>query len=441
VTLALRGALWLAVYLAAVVAPLFFMIVGDPPPARGFWMELSAALGFVGLSMLGLQFVTTSRFGPISAPYGLDLVLRFHIQISYVAFAFLLIHPIILTVITPLGSALVELDPTAVEADGVTGILALGFVFLIIVTSVWREKLGLHYELWRMLHGVLGLAIIVMSVVHIYLANYYTDGPIRLAIWIAMSIVLVGMYANVRLVRPWQQLRRPWVVESVEPQPGDTWQLQLRADGHEGVSFEPGQFAWLTIDQSPFGIREHPFSFSSSAERGDLVSFGIKELGDFTSTLGEYEPGTRAYLDGPYGAFSYERNEAAGFVFIVGGIGITPVMSMLKTMADRRDQRPLLLVYANPSWDQTAFVEELTALGDQLDLRIVHVLEEPPEDWDGETGMVTPDLLERHLPADGEERLEYFVCGPDPMMDAVEEALHDRGIPGDKINLERFDFV
>jgi predicted ferric reductase len=440
VTHALRGTLWSVVYLAAVVAPLFFMIVGDPPPARGFWMEFSAALGFVGLSMLGLQFVTTARFHPISAPYGLDLVLKFHKQISYVAFAFLLIHPIILTVITPLGSALVEMDPTAVEADGVTGVLALGLVVVIIATSVWRERFRLNYERWRILHGLLGLAILVMSVWHISLANYYVEGPIRLGIWLGMSVVLIGMYANVRLVRPWQQLRRPWVVESIEQKPGDTWQVSLRADGHDGMRFEPGQFAWLTLDRSPLGIREHPFSFSSSAERSDVVSFGVKELGDFTSTLGEYEPGTRAYLDGPFGAFSYERNEAPGFVFVAGGIGVTPVLSMLRTLADRGDRRPLLLIYANPNWEDTAFLDDLEHLQGRLDLRIVHVLEDPPEGWEGETGFVTPDVLDRHLP-DGEHRLEYFVCGPDPMMDTVEEALHDRGIAGDKVNLERFDFI
>jgi predicted ferric reductase len=440
VTHALRGTLWSVVYLAAVVAPLFFMIVGDPPPARGFWMEFSAALGFVGLSMLGLQFVTTARFHPISAPYGLDLVLKFHKQISYVAFAFLLIHPIILTVITPLGSALVEMDPTAVEADGVTGVLALGLVVAIIATSVWRERFRLDYERWRILHGLLGLAILVMSVSHISLANYYVEGPIRLGIWLVMSVVLIGMYANVRLVRPWQQLRRPWVVDSIEAKPGDTWQVTLRADGHEGIRFEPGQFAWLTLDRSPFGIREHPFSFSSSADRSDVVSFGVKELGDFTSTLGGYEPGTRAYLDGPFGAFSYERNEAPGFVFVAGGIGVTPVLSMLETLADRGDRRPLLLIYANPNLEDTAFLDDLERLQGRLDLRVVHVLEEPPEGWEGETGFVTPEILDRHLP-DGEGRLEYFVCGPDPMMDAVEEALHDRGIAGDKVNLERFDFI
>ncbi|WP_052667193.1 ferredoxin reductase family protein [Nitriliruptor alkaliphilus] len=437
-TLAVRGMLWSVVYLIMVVAPLFFMIVGDPPPARGFWMELSIALGFVGLSMLGLQFATTARFHPVSAPYGLDLVLKYHKQISYVAFGFLLIHPIILVFVTELGGAI--FDPSEAEADGITGILALGLVVLIIAASIWRERLGLSYELWRVTHGLLGLAIIIMALVHIWLAGYYVDGPIRRGLWIVMTALFISMYAHVRLIRPWQLRRRPWVVERVQELPGDTWELHLRADGHDGMRFEPGQFAWLTLARSPYAITEHPFSFCSSAERTDTVTFGIKELGDFTSTIGTYEPGTRAYLDGPHGAFTYERNEAPGFVFVVGGIGITPVMSMLHTLADRGDQRPVWLIYGNPSWDEVAYLDELDDLEQRLDLTIVHVLDDPPDGWAGETGFITPEVLDRHLPED-EHRLEHFVCGPDPMMDAVEEALHDRGIPGEKVNLERFDFL
>ena len=98
------------------------------------------------------------------------------------------------------------------------------------------------------------------------------------------------------------------------------------------------------------------------------------------------------------------------------------------------------LIYGNPSWDQVAYLDELAELEERLDLRIVHVLDDPPEDWEGETGYITPEMLDRHLP-EGEHRLEHFVCGPDPMMDAVEAALHERGVPGEKVNLERFDFL
>ena len=435
---AVRGALWLVVYLVVVVAPLLLMLAGDPPPARGFWHELSIALGFIGLSMLGLQFATTARFQPVDAPYGLDVVLKFHKEISFVAFAFLLAHPLILVPITPLGSAIYDLS--LLTWTGVTGVIALGLLVVIIVTSMWTERFRLTYEWWRLTHGLLGIAVIVVSLVHIRLSGYYVDTAFRFGVWVVLMVVLVGMYAKVRIYQPLRQLRRPWVVESVEPAAQDAWELTLTAQGHDGIRFQPGQFAWVTLGTSPFAIREHPFSFSSSAEHPDRVSFTVKELGDFTTALDRFEPGTRAYLDGPYGVFSYERNEAAGFVFIAGGIGISPIMSMLRTLADRDDRRPMVLLFGAPTWADVALDEELDELSERLDLHVTYVLEDPPEGWEGETGVLSPEVLDRHLPR-WRGGTQYFVCGPDAMMDAVESSLLERGVPEDHINLERFDLT
>ncbi|HOY60427.1 MAG TPA: hypothetical protein PK640_20095 [Verrucomicrobiota bacterium] len=103
----------------------------------------------------------------------------------------------------------------------------------------------------------------------------------------------------------------------------------------------------MTLGDSPFSDREHPFSFSGSAEQAPRhLEFTIKELGDFTRRIKNLKRGQRAYLDGPFGALSADRHPGAeGFVFIAGGIGITPMMSHLRTFADRGDRRPLVLIY------------------------------------------------------------------------------------------------
>jgi predicted ferric reductase len=83
----------------------------------------------------------------------------------------------------------------------------------------------------------------------------------------------------------------------------------MRSDGHGGFGFEPRQFAWLTVWNSPFSIEEHPFSFSSSAADSGIFSFTVKELGDFTGMVKEISPGERVYLDGPHGQFTVDRGE------------------------------------------------------------------------------------------------------------------------------------
>jgi ferredoxin-NADP reductase len=121
-------------------------------------------------------------------------------------------------------------------------------------------------------------------------------------------------------------------------------------------------------------------------------------------------------------------------------VGIAGLISMIRTLADREDVRPVLLVYANRDWDSVAFRDELERLEDRLNLTVVHVLERPPQDWTGETGYVTAEVLARHLPA-GYRRFQFFICGPDPMMDAAEAALLKLDVPPERVHTERFDMV
>ena len=321
-----HGFLWLFLYVVLAVAPLFFAFAGEAPEGRGFWTELSVGLGFVGLAVLGLQFAVTARSNGVDAPYGLDIVLKFHKEMSFVGLAFVLAHPLMLFVSGAADWALLNVVDAPWRARfGVASVVAL---LAIIATSLWKERLRLRYEVWRLVHGVLAVVVVVTALVHVQLVGHYVSGPWRQALWAAMSLSVVSLLVWVRVVKPVLILRRPWVVERVVAREGDTSSVVLRPDGHDGMRFQPGQFAWITVGRSPLRITEHPFSFSSSAEDHDRIEFTIKALGDFTSTVAGIEPGTDVYLDGPYGVFTYERNEAPGFVFVAGGIGITPTLSM-----------------------------------------------------------------------------------------------------------------
>ena len=90
------GTFWLSLYVALSLTPLLVAFVYRDHPPRDFWTEFSVALGFVALAMIGLQFAITARFRHIAAPYGIDIVLRFHRQISILAVAVAVAHPLIL---------------------------------------------------------------------------------------------------------------------------------------------------------------------------------------------------------------------------------------------------------------------------------------------------------------------------------------------------------
>jgi predicted ferric reductase len=437
--LALRGALWIGLYVFVAVSPLVFAVIGVAQPGRGFATDFSVALGFVGLSMMALQFALIARFETVASPFGMDALIQFHRQIGYVALLFILAHPILLFVSRPEALALLNVATAPTRARCAVGSTVC--LLVLVATSVWRRRLRVSYELWQLLHGVLAVLVVVLALAHVGLVRYYVAKPWQQALWVAMTATLVGLLGWVRIVKPLVRYRHPWRVEEVIAERGNAWTLVLKPDGHAGFAFEPGQFGWMMVGRSPFALTQHPFSFSSNAEQAGRLSFTIKARGDFTASIAALRPGTRAYVDGPHGVFSPDRNEGPGFVFIAGGVGITPLISMVRTMIAREDTRPCVLFYANRDWDGVTFREELDGLaGGHPNLRVVHVLEKPPEGWTGEKGYIDAAMLKRHLPA-RYLRYQYFVCGPGPMMDAMDRALVTLGVPAERINTERFDMV
>ena len=86
------------------------------------------------------------------------------------------------------------------------------------------------------------------------------------------------------------------------------------------------------------------------------------------------------------------------------------------------------------------FKDELQALQERLDLRVVHVLKDPPTGWEGESGYITPALLHKTLPKDA-LKYEYFLCGPKAMSNSVQQELHKLHVPFVQIHFELFDMV
>jgi predicted ferric reductase len=434
----LSGTLLVGLYLALALLPLVTGLAPPVPPGRAFWLELSVALGFIAFGQLALQFVLIARFRRVSRPFGIDLVMQYHRQIGILAVLFALAHPLVLVVWEPVYAR--ALDPRAGDWATLSGALAALAMVGLVVLSLRRRPLGLSYEAWRVSHALLGVAALTLVHIHVLLTGPYVEAPWKYAALTAWSTILVGSIVYLRVLKPFELARRPWRVAQIEPEVAGTWSLVVEPDGHGGLAFAPGQFAWIKIGRSPWSVEEHPFSFSSSAERPARLEFGIKELGDFTSGIGRVSVGTRVLLDGPHGSFSCDFHAAERLTFIAGGIGISPILSMLRTLADRNDRRPLALVYACSRWDRVAFRAELAELQRRLALDIVYVLEQGHEGWTGPTGYVTREILEPLLGGGGPGQ-HVFLCGPDAMMTSVERILLECGLPAKCISMERFHLV
>lgn len=421
------------------LAPLALAFSGVRPAPGGLWWDFAMALGYAGVAMMGVQFVLTARFKRVAAPFGIDIIYYFHRYLAPTLLALVLGHAWLAGRIDP--EAVGPWNPIEASWPMSLGRLALLALLAVLISSLWRKRLRIEYDLWRYLHAGLAVMALVAAVAHVEGAASYLDSSAKRAAWLALALVWLLPFAHVRLLRPLRLRRRPYRVIGVRPERGRALTVSMAPDGHAGFDYRPGQFAWLSLRASPFSLREHPFSFSSSPTRPGELAFTIKALGDFTSSLDDLAPGERAYVDGPYGAFGCDRHpHAPGYGFIAGGVGIAPVMSMLRALADRGDRRPMALIYCNRVRENVIFRDEIESLTSRLDLRLMHVLGEPPDDWDGERGLLSAQIVRRHLPG-GEAGWHHFVCGPTPMIRIAERALTAHGVPLRRVHSEIFDLA
>jgi len=434
----MRALLWLGSYCVLVLLPLLLSAANDPfSEPRPFALELAAATGLIAFALIAIEFALVTRLHTVSASFGTDALWLFHRLMGLAALGFSLAHPAL--------HALSARDwhPTTPTLVAQSGTISLVSLVALVLTSVLRRSLHISYPFWQIAHRALALAAIGAMLVHALAARGYVRAPLvrgALALYVAGFVALMLHY---RLVRPWLRTRRPWLVVENRDQGGDTRTLVLSPVGHTGIDFEPGQFVWLSTGANPLFAEEHPITIASSAQpsQGRTVELAIKALGDWSrEVVPRLAPGETVQLDGPFGAFSLDRGPAERLVLIAGGIGVTPMRSMLLSMRDRGDRRPVVLFFAARNRARAVFADELARLAGAINFELVLVLEEGDADPACERGLITPQLLRRHFGPDV-ARTRFFVCGPPAMMDAVAEILDGLGVPAQNVETERFDLV
>lgn len=429
-------------YVGVVLAPLI-LAYAQLKPSRPFWDELSSGLALASLSILLVEFLLSGRFRAISKRIGMDVTMRFHQLLARTAAVFVLVHPFLYT--TSMGIGRPD-DATGLGHLGlsgptiVSGVVAWLLLMVLIITAIFRNSIGYTYERWRATHAIAAILVAGLSAHHAILAGRYSGEPALAWFWAALLAVAAVTILFVYLVRPLARLRNPYAVESVRKIALKTWEVDLRRVRGSGLRFAAGQFVWLRVGCGPFSLRENPFSIASAPRDPSRLSFVIKEQGDFTSTIGQAVPGMVAYVDGPYGNLTLERRRADGVGLIAGGVGIAPLLSLLRQMQSEQEKRPIILVYGNRLREQIVYDDELRAMTRTLNLTIHHVLSEPPEDWSGRVGLVDRAVVGEVFGFDGAARWCYVLCGPPAMIDATERALLDKGIPDRQIVSERFDY-
>ena len=200
----------MALYLAFVLAPLFALLIGPLPPSRDFWTEFSIAIGYSGLAMMGLQFGLTARFRYVTAPWGEDVIYHLHRQISLLAVALVVAHPLILFAVRPELMALLNSFTAPWRARFAA--LSTYSLIALVAMALWRAQWKIRYETWHALHIVLALTAVAAGLAHMVGWSVYLEAPWKRTLWIGLTLFWIGLLFYVRIVKPLFQLRRPYRV-------------------------------------------------------------------------------------------------------------------------------------------------------------------------------------------------------------------------------------
>jgi len=208
------------------------------------------------------------------------------------------------------------------------------------------------------------------------------------------------------------------------------------------VRYKAGQYFFVTIRIVDGRESIHHFTISSSpteTAKNGYVEFTKRiTSSDYSQALDRMKPGDWARLRGAEGQFTLPPRKGP-LAFLSGGIGVTPLRSMLRYIVDRELQYDVILIYGNTTWENIAFREELeeTAQGNQK-IRVEYVLSGPdfPPGWKGKRGFITKDLVRELIP-DHQERT-FYLSGPLRMVLSLEEQLKAINIPQKHVKRDYF---
>lgn len=215
--------------------------------------------------------------------------------------------------------------------------------------------------------------------------------------------------------------------------------LKVVFQTNEPFTFKAGQYCFITLNELKYvdekGPRRH-FSIVNSPNGKGIITFTtrITESG-FKKTLKDLPTGTEVNLGPIAGAFVLPEAIDKPLVFIAGGIGITPFMSMLSFVKEEKLPYKISLIYSNRDQSSTAYFNEVQGFTDIPDFKLSMTMTEDPN-WAGEKRQVDTNFIKEYFPNVNENY--YMVVGPPPMVKAVEGALHEAGVNVENIKIENF---
>lgn len=418
-----------------VTTPVVLWIFAAPLNERfigtyGVLTAIGQLLGLVGMAAFAVTMILSGRLRIFDNLFGgIPRAYIVHHIMGAVSFSLLLLHPL------PLALRQVETSWRLAASLFLPGIdwainFGLSALFLMIALLLFTFFIELPYHIWKWTHKFLGLAFGFAILHSLYISSDVTVYPPLRIYLLILSIGGLLVFTYRTLLGRFFVRRLPYLVERSTQVSKSIWEIVLSPLSDKTITFEPGQFIFVGFRAISVSGEMHPFSLTSPAQSGNL-SFSAKALGDFTQTLSMVTPGMRAMIEGPYGRFSYEYHKDGAYIWIAGGIGVTPFVSMGRSIPSNTAR--IDCYYCIKDETEAVYLAELQAIAtSNPSFRVFP--------WFTKTqGRLTADMLTR---ASGPlNQYTVFLCGPPFMMTQMKKQLKALGVRSDKIITEEFELL
>ena len=419
-----RGRAWLMGLALVLLMPLVAAALSLASPRLSGTITWTSALGLVATVLMSLIVILVSRVRGLTRILGVESGNRLHRRLGVASAGFTLAHVVAAVLASPRGLGM--LNPFVVGPATQAGIAAS--VLMLVGAVALPRAMVRHYGQTARVHAVLGVLVLLLVGLHVLLFGDVAENPL-----LSVPAALLGAATLVVLVRRWLAHpalgRGAHLVGAVRPETPRTSTVVLHpADRPLDSLPEPGQFVWVRLRRLPVA-EEHPFTIAASTRSG-VLELTVRDQGPFSGGLLDLEPGQPVWVDGPHGAFvpaAVSGPADGGLVLIAGGVGVTPIMSILRAHAAAADPRAHTLVLAERE-GEALFAPEIVALSRRLDLSVLRT----------EGRRLDAGMLRAVLPTGVPGRHQYFVCGPPPLVGAAIHGLGTLGVPAGAIMTERF---
>ena len=308
-----------------------------------------------------------------------------------------------------------------------------GFILMILagVTSYKKARAKMSYETWWIIH-IYTYAAIALSFMHQVLnGSMFVGHPLNRWFWTALYVVMGASVLYWRIGLPLvRSMRHNIKVDRVVIEGPGVVSVIMRGRKLHMLAAQGGQFfSWRFLTQGHLLVA-HPYSLSA-APTEHYVRITVKDLGDHSRSLALLRPGTRVFVEGPYGAFTAGRASSPHIVLVGGGVGITPIRAIIEEF---KNGVQMDVIFRASKEEDLVLREELDYLAANSDGTIrVHYLLGPRKNHPMDARALTK-LVPSFADAD------VYICGPTPLVDSVRKAAQEVGVPKDKFHDEAFAY-